>query len=164
MGFGNSKAYTVEEARSRMERFCAYQERCHQEVVSRLKSMGMIPAAIDAIVVHLIESGFLSEERFAQAFAHGKLHQKGWGKQRLRRELKRREITEFLIRKTLDEIEPEAYLRVFDTLAEKRWKQLAGESDPQKKLRKFADYLQYRGWTFDQILEKGRELERISHV
>ncbi len=164
MGFGKSKAYTLEEARGRMERFCAYQERCHQEVVSRLKSMRMIPEAIDNIVVHLIEAGFLNEERFAKAFVNGKLHQKGWGKPRLRRELKRREITDYLIRKALEEIEPEEYLRVFDTLAEKRWRQLAGERDPQKKLRKFADYLQYRGWSFDQILEKSRELERISHL
>ncbi len=162
MGFGRRKSYTLEEARKRMERFCAYQERCHQEVVSSLKSMGMIPEAIDTIAVHLIESGFLNEERFARAFAKGKLHQKGWGKSRIRMELKRREITEHLIRKALEEIEQEEYLQVFNALAEKRWQQLAGEDDPQKKLRKFADYLQYRGWTFDQILEKSRELQRYS--
>ena len=42
-----------------MEGFCAYRERCHQEVVARLESMGMIPEAIDSIVVHLIQEGFL---------------------------------------------------------------------------------------------------------
>lgn len=160
MAFGGRKSYTLEEARGRMEQFCAYQERCHQEVVARLKSMRMIPEAIDTIVVHLIEMGFLNEERFARVFAMGKLHQKGWGKSRIRRELKQRGITEYLIRKAVEEIEPEEYLLVFNTLAKKRWQQLAGESDPQKKLRKFADYLQYRGWTFDQILEKSRELEQ----
>ena len=162
MGFGVSKAYTLDEARKRMERFCAYQERCHQEVVSRLKSMGIIPEAIDAIAVHLIEKGFLNEERFSLAFALGKLHQKGWGKSRIRRELKQREISEYLIRKALEEIEPEEYGRVFNALSEKRWKELDGVEDPQKKLRKFADYLQYRGWTFNEILEKSRELERNS--
>ncbi len=159
MGFGGRKAYTLEEARRHMEGFCAYRERCHQEVVAKLKSMGMIPEAIDAIVVHLIQEGFLNEERFAKAFTRGKLHQKGWGKIRLRRELKLREITDNLIRKTLEEIPPEDYIEIFNNLAEKRWAQLSGEGDPQRKLRKFSDYLLYRGWEFEKILEKARDLE-----
>ena len=160
MGFGKHKAYTLEEARKRMEAFCAYRERCHQEVVTKLKSMRMIPEAIDAIVVHLIEGGFLSEERFASAFARGKLRQKGWGKIRIRRELKQREISEYLIKKALRGIASETYGQVFKDISEKRWGQLAGESDRQKKLRKFTDYLLYRGWEFDEILQKAKELEK----
>ena len=162
MGFGTRKSYTLEEARKRMEAFCAYRERCHQEVVTKLKSMRMIPEAIDTIVVDLIDGGFLNEERFASAFARGKLRQKGWGKKRIRRELKQREITEYLIRKALDGIAPETYAQVFNDLSEKRWDQLAGVTDHQKKLRKFADYLLYRGWEFDEILEKAKELENKS--
>ena len=162
MGFRTRKTYTLEEARRRMEGFCAYRERCHQEVVARLKSMGMIPEAIDTIVVHLIDEGFLNEERFAMAFSRGKLHQKGWGRSRIRRELKSREITDYLIRKALGEIRPEDYDDVFNALSEKRWEQLSGVEDRQKKLRKFSDYLLYRGWEFDKILEKARELENES--
>ena len=160
MRFGGRKPYTLEEAQRRMEGYCAYRERCHQEVVSKLRSMAMIPEVVDTIVVHLIESGFLNEERFARAFAKGKLHQKGWGMSRIRRELKQKEITDYLIHKALQEIEPEDYTGVFNTLARKRWEQLAGESDRQKKLRKFSDYLIYRGWEFDRILEKARELQK----
>ena len=162
MGFGTRKTYTLEEARRRMEGFCAYRERCHQEVVAKLKSMGMIPEAIDMIVVHLIEEGFLNEERFARAFSRGKLHQKGWGKRRIRRELQLREITNYLIGKALGEIRSEDYDEVFNALSEKRWEQLSGEGDHQKKLRKFSDYLLYRGWEFDKILERARELEKES--
>lgn len=162
MGFSGRKSYTLEEARRRMEGYCAYRERCHQEVVAKLKSMGMIPEAVDAIVVHLIGEGFLNEERFAKAFSSGKLHQKGWGKTRIRRELKLREISEYLIGKTLGEIPPEEYDEVFHALSEKRWGQLSGEGDPIKKLRKFSDYLLYRGWEFDRILDKAKEFEKES--
>ena len=81
------KSYTLEEATRRLERYCAYQERCHQEVVQKLKELGMIPEAIDQIVVHLIGEGFLNEGRFAMAFAWGKFNQKYWGRNRIEREL-----------------------------------------------------------------------------
>ncbi|TNF72402.1 MAG: RecX family transcriptional regulator [Bacteroidetes bacterium] len=162
MGFAGRKTYTLEEARRRMEGFCAYRERCHQEVVARLESMGMIPEAIDSIVVHLIQEGFLNEARFAKAFSRGKLLQKGWGKTRIRRELKLREISDYLIQKALGEILPEEADDVFSALSEKRWEQLSGEGDRQKKLRKFSDYLLYRGWEFDKIMDKVRELEKES--
>ena len=52
------KTYTVEEAKRRMERYCAYQERCHKEVVAKLRQMRMIPEAIDVIVGYLIEENY----------------------------------------------------------------------------------------------------------
>ncbi len=77
------KSYTVEEAQRKMEHYCAYQERCHDEVIQKLKSLNMIPQAIDAIVVHLLDNNFLNEERFACSFARGKFRIKHWGKRRI---------------------------------------------------------------------------------
>ena len=83
-----SKTYTVDEAQKVLENYCAYQERCHKDVKSKLKEMKMIPEAIDNILVHLIEQKYLNEERFAKAFVRGKFRIKKWGKSRLVRELK----------------------------------------------------------------------------
>ena len=62
-----------------MERFCAYQERCHKEVYDKLKSLRMIPVAIDQIMAHLIQENYLNEERFAKTFARGKFRIKKMG-------------------------------------------------------------------------------------
>jgi len=51
-----------------MERYCAYQERCHKEVHQKLKEIGMIPDAIDQIIHHLLQHDFLNETRFSQAY------------------------------------------------------------------------------------------------
>ena len=147
------KAYTLEEATRRMERYCAYQERCHREVRDKLREMRMIPQAADSIIVHLIQEGFLNEERFASAFVRGKFRQKKWGRIRLERELKLRGISPFLIDKALTEELPEGtYQEVFESLAQKRWDALKSES-PMRRKQKFYSYLQYRGWEKELIFE-----------
>ena len=64
--------FTLENAKRKMEQFCAYQDRCHQEVVQKLKGYGIVNEEADNVIVHLIAFDFLNEERFARSFARGK--------------------------------------------------------------------------------------------
>ncbi|WP_396633077.1 regulatory protein RecX [Maribacter sp. R86514] len=153
----HAKSYTVQEATKKIESYCAYQDRCHKEVVSKLKDMGMIPLAIDTIIAQLIEDRFLNEERFAKSFARGKFNIKKWGKNRIVRELKFRNISKYNITTALKEIEPEAYLTTLDDLAHKRLQQIT-ETNIQKRRKKLADYLLYRGWESHLVYEKLKEL------
>ncbi|MBZ0327613.1 MAG: RecX family transcriptional regulator [Altibacter sp.] len=143
-----------------MERYCAYQERCHKEVQQKLKDMRMIPEAIDQIVHHLLQHNFLNETRFAQAFARGKFSAKKWGKRRIVNELKLREISKYNIGLALKEISETEYMATFHALADKRLAQLTSETNLQKKRKKLADYLLYRGWESGLVYEKVRELIR----
>lgn len=140
------KTYTLSEAIRRMERYCAYQERCHKEVQKKLLEMRMIPEAQDAVFLHLLENNYLNETRFAQAFTRGKFRVKKWGKQRIINELRKRDISQFNIKLALKEISEEEYLQTFQQLFEKRVDQLATEKNLPKKRKKIADYLFYRGW------------------
>ena len=160
MNYNSQKTYTVEEATSRLESYCAYQERCHKEVHQKLREMRMIPEAIELIILHLLKHNFLNESRFAQAYARGKFNHKKWGKQRIIRELKFRDISKYNIDLGLKEIEEEDYLQTFNELAEKRFSQLSSETNQQKKKKKFADYLFYRGWETFLVYDKIRELIR----
>jgi len=155
----SQKTYTVEEAKRKLEAYCAYQDRCHQEVNRKLREMRMIPEAIDVIIGHLIEHRFLDETRFAQAFVRGKFRNKSWGKVRLVRELKQRQISAYNIKIALKEIEEEEYFEVFHALSRKRIQQLSTETNLQKKRKKLADYLAYRGWEMQLIYEQTRELK-----
>ncbi|MDF4220514.1 regulatory protein RecX [Maribacter sp. M208] len=152
-----TKGYTVQEATKKIESYCAYQDRCHKEVVAKLKDMGMIPLAIDTIIAQLIEDRFLNEERFAKSFVRGKFNIKKWGKNRIVRELKFRNISKYNITSALKEIEPQAYLTTLDDLAHKRLQQIS-ETNIQKRRKKLADYLLYRGWESHLVYEKLQEL------
>jgi regulatory protein len=153
----NSNAYTLKEATKKLEGYCAYQERCHKEVTTKLREMGMIPIAIDEIIGHLIEENFLNEERFACSFARGKFNIKKWGKNRILNELKYRNITKYNVKIALKEIDAEIYLETLEQLAEKRVGQLT-ETNVFKKRKKLADYLLYRGWESPLVYEITKRL------
>src|SRR5688572_5360188 len=112
---------TPKEALVKLEHFCAYQERCHAEVVSKLYSLKMTTDEIDTIVVQIIEGNFLNETRFACSFARGKHRIKSWGKIRITNELKARQISSTNITLALKEISPEEYGTTFENLAERCW-------------------------------------------
>ena len=151
------KTYTLEEAYRKLEHYCAYQERCHKEVKQKLKTMHMIPEAIDLVVVHLLEHNFLNEARFAKSFVRGKFKFKSWGKNRLTFELKKKDISKYNINEALKQINPDDYLEHFNSLAQRRVS-LIRETQLLKRRKKFVDYFLYRGWESHLVYEKAREL------
>jgi regulatory protein len=153
----SKKTYTVQEATKKLEHYCAYQERCHQEVNRKLKDMRMIPEAIDIIIVHLLQHNFLNEERFAKTFVSGKFRIKAWGRRRLTYELKKKDIGKVNINQALAEIEIEEYNEVFNDLAEKKANSIK-ENNKFKKRKKLIDYLLYRGWESHLVYKKANEL------
>ena len=157
----NYKTYTVDEAKKKLEYYCTYQERCHQEVQKKLKDMRMIPEAIDVIIVHLIEHNFLNEERFAKTFVRGKFRIKGWGKRRLTLELRKKDIAKVNINQALKEISDEEYTVILDTLAKKKWANISEKSTIKKK-KKLLDYLLYRGWEPHLVYDKINELANLN--
>jgi regulatory protein len=150
--------YTPEEALQKLENFCAYQERCHEEVVTKLYSLKMNSDEIDLIIVKLIEGNFLNETRFACSFARGKHRIKHWGKLRITNELKARKISAVNINLALKEISPEEYFETFENLSERCWDNLS-EKNQLKKRKKFCDYLLRRGYESNLIYEKMKEFE-----
>jgi len=157
MPLQKTETYTLQEATRKAENYCAYQERCHKEVVEKLRKMQMIPVAIDQIVTHLIQENYLNEERFAQSFARGKFNIKKWGRIRIVSELKFRGVSKYNIKTALKEIEDDNYLITLDALAKKRLKQIK-ETNKQKSRKKLADYLLYRGWESHLVYDKLKEL------
>ena len=148
---------TLNKAQLKLEYYCSYQERCHQEVVQKCYDLGMRSNEIDLIVVHLIANDFLNEERFARAFVRGKHRIKLWGKNRIVNELKQRKISAPNIKTALTEILETEYQDTFDKLAERHWDTIK-ETNIQKKKKKFCDYLLRRGWESAMVYEKLKEL------
>ncbi|MBL0013998.1 MAG: RecX family transcriptional regulator [Flavobacterium sp.] len=143
----------------KIESYCAYQDRCHQEVTQKLKSMLIDSSTLDEIIVHLIQNKFLNEERFACSFARGKHRIKSWGNIRIINELKARNITQTNIKTALKEITTEEYFATFENLSARVWENIT-EKNELKKRKKFCDYLLRKGYESQLVYEKVKELEK----
>lgn len=150
---------TYTEILRKVEYFCVYQDRCHQEVIAKLRTFTDSQTVIDNAVVHLIEHNFLNEERFACSFARGKHRIKSWGKIRIVAELKQRQISKYAIDKGLKEITTEEYFETFENLAQKTWDNLP-ERDSAKKKAKFTAALLRKGFESNLVYDKLNELTK----
>lgn len=147
------EVYTVKQAAEKLKHYCAYRERCHREVETKLNSFPLSEVEKQEVISILIAENFLNEERFAKIFAADKFNLQSWGKNRIIRELKQRDISAYLIGKALLEIDEEAYLQTFEKLFRKKSKSIS-ETDPFKKNKKLLNYLRYKGFEYELIISR----------
>ena len=157
MNVNKIKSYTLAQAQKKLEYYCAYQERCHKDVIAKLKTLGMIPSVIDKIISELIKANYLNETRFTQSFVRGKFRIKKWGKNRILQELKVRDISSFNIKLGMKEISDDNYQKTFYELFEKRRREVKQLTKTEQKKKIFSS-MSYRGWENSKIYDALRDL------
>jgi regulatory protein len=128
---------------------CAYQERCQQEMRDKLYEWGLYTDAVENIIADLITTNFLNEERFAKAYVGGKFRIKKWGRIKIKLELKKRRLSDYCIKKAMQEINEEDYLFTIKQLIAKKSKEIKG-GKPQARAYKIVQYIASKG--FEQSL------------
>lgn len=111
-----SKSLTVEQAKQKALRYCAYQERSHQEVKNKLYELGLSSSEADELLTYLITEGFLNEERYARVFAGGKFRIKQWGRLKIVHALESKGLSKTCIRLGLQEIDEADYRHTLEKL------------------------------------------------
>lgn len=153
----SQKVFTVDEIKKKLEYYCAYQDRCHQEIEKKLTEFRLIPEARELILIHLIQNDFLNEERFAKSFARGKFRIKKWGRKRIVQELKFRQISDYNIRSAMKEIDEEEYYQTLQEIASQK-NSLIKEKNPYLRKQKLNQHLYRKGYESDLIQEVLKDL------
>ncbi len=138
--------YTYTQALEALQQYCAYQDRCHQEARQKLRELGFGGEPAEELICDLIRDKFLDEERFARSFARGRFKMKRWGRQKITRELKQRQLSAYCIKKGLTEIEEEDYLQTLENELLRRDRLEKKATHPYLRRRKLADYMFQRGF------------------
>lgn len=137
-------------ALTKAEHYCAYQERSQQEVRDKLYEWGLYTNIVENVIVQLIDGNFLNEERFANAYTRGKFNQKGWGKNKIKQGLKFKKVSDALIKKALNSINGDDYLKMLDKVLQKK-AALLTEKNAYKRKYKLQQYALSRGYENDLI-------------
>ena len=154
------KRLTPEQALVKIRHYCAFQERTHIEVKTKLAGMGIGWSDVNEIVSKLIEDGFLNEERFARAFVGGKFRMKGWGKKKIEAELKKKGVSSYSIQKAIrEEIDLIDYEKTLSKIMKKKWLSIKGQGiTTYVKQAKTRQYLLSRGYENAAISKAMKEI------
>ena len=148
-----------EQALQKIRHYCAYQERCHQEVKEKLYGFGLRKDEVEVLISKLIEDNYLDEERFAVQYAGGKFRMKHWGKKKIEYELKQRQVSGYCIRKGLAQITEEDYHQTLEKLTAAKYETVKAEGAFTARAKVTA-YLLQKG--FEPDLIRGA-LEKIAN-
>lgn len=136
----------------KMQSWCAYQERCQQDTRNKLYELGLWPEAIENIIVKLIEDNFINEERFAMQFAKGKFNIKKWGRIKIKQELKQKRVSDYCLKKALQQIDEEEYIVMLTKVIATK-KRLITEKNPIKLKFKLATFAISKGYERDLVFD-----------
>lgn len=150
--------YDPETALQKARNFCAYRERCQQEVRNRLYEWGLYPKEVEQVIGQLISENFVNEERFAKAYATGKVRIKHWGRNKIKMMLRQLNVSDYCIKKAMAAIDEDEYTEIAKKLIEKKAKTVKEKND-LKRINKIAAYASGKGFEGELVWDLMKELK-----
>ncbi len=96
----------------KIRKFCVYQERSIFDVKMKLQSWKIDESIISEIILQLKKEDFIDEERFAIAYANGKLRNNRWGKNKIYYALQQKQVPDLTIQIALNSIDEDEYIKI----------------------------------------------------
>lgn len=98
-----------EKLRLRMAGLCSRSEQCTSDIRLKLRKAGLSTSKTDEIIEFLTENKFLSDRRYARAYASYKVRFSAWGRIKIRAYLVQKRISSDFISEALDAIDEKDY-------------------------------------------------------
>jgi len=116
----------------KLARYCAYQERCVQELEQKMKTFEVLPSEYSEYLAWLSENNYLNEARFVEIFVRSKFNQKSWGRTKINYELRKRGISASLLASAWDGIDDADYIEKARALLKKKRDEIKSGTSPQR--------------------------------
>ena len=146
------EALGFEELLTRLEYFCAYQERCEYDVLEKIKKLGLDgPEKTKLLIKRLQKEGFLDQQRFIASYVMGKVSIKKWGVNKIRAGLIQKRISPDDIARGMMEIDTNIYQENLRSLFEKKIINLADYKTDYQQKSKVVRFLNSKGYTAEEV-------------
>lgn len=123
-----------------------YKNRSAASLYDRLLEKGLSQQDSAYAVGRLVELGFLNDGQYAESLVSA-YRAKGWGKTRIKQELKKKKLEQELIDSLLDDFEPD-----YDKMRKMIAAKLKGDAAPDRAaLKCVSDSLARKGFSWEQI-------------
>ncbi len=116
----------------KLARYCAYQERCVQELEQKMKTFEVSLSDYPEYLSWLRENNYLNEARFVEIFVRSKFNQKSWGRTKINYELRKRGISASLLASAWDGIDDADYIEKARALLKKKKDEIKTGTSPQR--------------------------------
>ena len=117
------------------------------ELYQKLALKGYEEADIEAAINFCLDHNYLDDLRYAKSQIRQHVY-KGHGERRIRQELAQKRVAESIVDEAMME-EPQDWFELARMVAEKKFKGIKAKD--QKDYAKQVRFMQYRGYSFDQI-------------
>ncbi len=149
----------IKKAKARAGRYCAYGERSPKQVRERLLSYGLKTDDADRVIQELILDNFVSEERFARAYANDKFRFNKWGRIKIRLELSRKHhLSTDAIETGLTYIDQTEYHNMIADLLKKKWDSLPAHLSGLQRKKRVSTFLINKGFESDLVFPQVEKL------
>ena len=146
------KEYSENELKNKAESYCSNSEHCSIEVENKLKQWGAPDETIRSIMVHLLKERYIDNKRFCQAFVHDKYKFNRWGRQRIRQELRMKQLEEADIACGMEEIDEKEYMDGLKELLLNKNKGVKAKND-YERAQKLMRYAVGRGFLIEEVAQ-----------
>ncbi len=140
-----SSYLSLDEGSKKARHYCAYQERCSEDVKKKLLGWGLGEQQTIEVIDQLEKEGFLSDIRFAGLFVRSKINQNRWGKHKIETGLKSRNISDEIIAGAIANIDVDVYNNNIRLLIINKLEGLE-RFEPSIKKQKITQYLVSKGY------------------
>jgi regulatory protein len=142
---------TKSEALQKLKKYCAYQERSHSEVRTKLISLEVYGDTLEEVIFDLVQEDYLNEERFARSYARGKHRIKKWGRDKITQSLKLKRVSEYCIKKAMTEIDPDLYVETLQEVLKKYYKERKSKYDSHTIRVKLIQHAVSKGYEYHLV-------------
>ena len=141
----------AEEWLDKLERYCAYQERCISDVKTKMYTLKIPKEKMPSLIEKLIEDKFIDEIRYARAFLRAKMNLKKDGLEKIRFALMQKGIQAAAIAEVFDDLDRELYDENLKALIDKKWPILSQKYEKQEAKAKLIRFLLSKGYKYDDF-------------
>ncbi|MCM1117373.1 MAG: RecX family transcriptional regulator [Pseudoflavonifractor sp.] len=144
---------TPDIALEKLSSACARAEICPADALKRLARWGISSSDACHIVDRLIDEGFISEERYALAYARDKMRFAGWGRRKITMGLKAKRLPPFAIAQAVDRLDSTEYKAKLVAVMRSKARSLKEELTPYERRQKVYAFALGRGYESSLISE-----------